>query len=235
MKQLLVRGAFVGESRAEIPVTEPIRHRLRKVLRLRAGATLKVADGIGRWRQCRWDGRALVADGELQANTSPGPPLTIAVGLLKGPRWQILLEKVTETGADRVVPLVLEHCVVQPRADKRERQVQRWQTIVDEAFEQCGRSRVPAVLAPIDLMQLCTTLKGALWFADERAERGDRFEPAPEPVTIAIGPEGGWSESERQRLAQAGARSLWLGPSVLRAETAAIVATALFEQVRQTS
>ena len=246
MKQLWLEGPWLGE---ELPVDSATRHRLRKVLRLRAGAKLTIADGAGTRQQCEWTGQQLRCLSVPETTAAPRAPITVALGILKGPRWQIALEKLTELGVDRIVPLELSHCVASIAAKQREAKTDKWRAVTCEAFEQCGRAYLPAIAAPVTLSQLLTgsqaEIGGApanagravtLLFGDSDRRQGagrlPSLAPLRGPVTIVIGPEGGLAKSEVEQLRAAGAIGMSLGPHVLRAETAAIAAMAVLATLR---
>lgn len=257
MKQLLLRTDL---SAPKIDVDKSTKHRLRKVLRLRAGAQITLADGTGRQRTGVWQGDFFEANGAVSNRSSETMRVTLAAGLLKGPRWQHLLEKCTEVGVDAIVPLRLDHCVATPKGDKDTAKVARWQAMVDEAFEQCGRVAVPTVSAPQTLGNWLSSNRDLLVvYGDESARTDDRASDASNGgvsnsvasdierrslqsiiaagntnhVAIVIGPEGGLSRDEVAALAAAGAQPISLSRNVLRAETAAIVATALVKEYAQ--
>jgi 16S rRNA (uracil1498-N3)-methyltransferase len=223
-----------GPIPAELDVDREVRHRLERVLRLPLGSLLTLADGTGRRVQVRWHGAHFrVEAAPTQAQARP-THIELAVGLIKGERWDWLIEKATEVGVDRIVPLQLEHCVVRVDAAKAVDKTARWQAIATEAFEQCGRDRLPEVSAPQRLEAWLDTLAGVtLAVCDERGAPTPLLALAgkhPQRLVILVGPEGGLTESERQRVLAAGAVPVTLGRDVLRAETAALVAVALARQ-----
>ncbi len=235
MKQLLVHSDLTA---TEIAVDDETRHRLRKVLRLRAGAEIVVADGRGGRRLCRWDGRALVGLQQTQRSTPPKPNIVVAAGLLKGPRWQLLLEKCTEVGADMIVPLQLEHCVVKASGKRRTEKMARWQATIDEAFEQSGRSQLPTLTEPITLGDWLRQhhARPLLYGAplSPNAIQDTLRQDESETLAMVIGPEGGLSGREVTMLSDAQAVAIGLSTNVLRAETAAIVGTAMLANWRRT-
>jgi 16S rRNA (uracil1498-N3)-methyltransferase len=224
MKQLHL--ALPPTPGATLPVPPDVRQRLERVLRLRPGAPLLLADGAGRRLPVRWQVTTFEAVGPLELAPPPARPVTLAIGLLKGERWDWLLEKATELGVDVIAPLELDHCVA--RADARKHA--RWQAVVAEAFEQCGRPHLPAVLPPQPLPRWLAGLGTAsVWWADERQPPpavAQGLTTAPSAIAVVVGPEGGLSAAERALLATRGA-PISLAPHVLRAETAGMVAVTL--------
>lgn len=215
-----------------LPVANDVRHRLERVLRLPRGATLTLADGHGRTQQVRWEGQQFVAIAEVLVRPLDRPWLELGAGVLKGERWEWLVEKCSEVGVQRIVPLHLDHGVVRIDPGKAADKVARWQAIASEAFEQCGRADLPEVAALSTLSAwLATCGDKTLCVCDERgsalALTAAVVQGGQRPVALLIGPEGGLSQAERAQAEAAGAVRVTLGGDVLRAETAAIVAVAM--------
>ncbi len=152
---------------------------------------------------------------------SPDPPLTVAFALVKGERPELVVQKLTELGVDRIVPFVAERSVVRWDAAKAARQGERWHEIARQAAMQCRRTTLPAV-DPLATFAVVAALPGAAR-ADVTGEP-----PTLDRPTILIGPEGGWSRGEVDNALP----SVQLGSTVLRAETAAITAGAIFAALR---
>jgi len=195
-------------------------HHLARVLRLRPGDELTAGDGAGRWRRCRF-GAPLEPAGVIETDEAARPEITIAFALVKGERPEWVVQKLTEIGVDRIVPFVAERSVVRWDEDKAPRNHARLLLVAREAAMQSRRSWLPA-LEPIAAFDELAGRPGAALT--------DRGGPPPTlalPVLL-IGPEGGWSEEERQEnLPRVG-----LGPTVLRSETAALVAGAALCGIR---
>ena len=202
---------------------DPDRHHLERVLRLRAGETVTVSDGRGRWRTCRFaTGAGLDIDGPVLAAPEPAPQLTIAFALVKGERPEWVVQKLTEVGVDRIVPFVAERSVVRWQRAKAERNHDRLQQIAREAAMQSRRVWLPAV-EPVTTFDDLAVKPGTAM-----AERGGP-PPSLDNLTVLVGPEGGWSDAERGR----GLPTAGLGGTVLRAETAAIAAGVLLAAARE--
>ena len=190
------------------------RHHLERVLRLRAGDELTVSDGAGRWRRCRF-GAQLEAVGPIETDAAAEPEITIGFALVKGDRNEWIVQKLTELGVDRIVPFRADRSVVQWDDTKRARQHERLQTVAREAAMQSRRAFLPTVEPLGTFADLAARPGVAL------TERGGRPPSLARPVAL-VGPEGGWSDRELA----AGMPQMGLGPTVLRAETAAISAAA---------
>ena len=211
---------LVADVAAPVP-DDATAHHLRRVLRLRDGEVVTVTDGAGRWRPCRLSGdRARGLTASRPRSIRRPRPVTIAVAPPKGERLEWLVQKCTEVGVDQLVLLVAERSVVRWDADRAARQLERLRRIAAEAAMQtppgvaAERHRVPC------RRRRCCRRAVA-------AEPGGR-PLGPADTIVAIGPEGGWSPAE---LAAAADR-VSLGDTVLRVETAAVVAATLLRATR---
>ena len=224
MRRLCVPGARL-ERGAALRLEVAQSHRLRSVLRLRPGDGLAVFDGSGE----EWE--ATVADVAAEGVTlrigeqrDPLPEPAVAVTLLcafpRGQRGDWIVEKATELGAAAITPLASERAVLQPG----EGRIERWRRIAIEAAEQCGRASLPAFgeEPPAGALRLIADPGAARTVAEALAG----VAPPPTAVAIYVGPEGGWTPEERERLIEGGALPVSLGPRSLRVETAAIVTLA---------
>ncbi len=188
-------------------------HHLRKVLRARVGEEVVVTDGRGRWSMC------VVAEHELDRVSDvyldePTPPTTLYLAALKVDHANWAVAKATEVGVSRVVPLVTQRAVAKFSSDVSDKTLARWRRITREAQGQCRRTYDVAIDEPMKVLDVpedvaVADLEGA---GDWRGVRA-----------VAVGPEGGWDEGEWD----ASRRRVGLGPTVLRAETAGVIAAAL--------
>lgn len=152
--------------------------------------------------------------------------VTIAMALIRKEKFELVLQKAAELGAVRVVPFESSRCVVHSKKEKAARQKQRWQDILKESSQQCKRNNIPVLTDVIPFSQLHSVKSEINVAAYENAYGkslflSDVIHPSSS-VTIAIGPEGGFSEREMDELNQMGYQSITLGSRILRAETAAI-------------
>jgi 16S rRNA (uracil1498-N3)-methyltransferase len=212
---------FVADLASPRLTAEDDRH-LHRSLRLPPGSAVTVGDGAGRWRPCRLTGGPELDDvGDVVVDPEPAPSLTVAFALVKGERPELVVQKLTELGVDRIVPFHAERSVVRWEPAKADRQVERLQTIARLASMQCRRTRVPTV-APVADFAAVAALPGAS-LADGAGEP-----PSLSVRTVLVGPEGGWSPAERGF----GLPLVRLGAHTLRSETAAITAGALLVAIR---
>lgn len=224
---------------AQVLVTDPDaplladadRHHLARVLRLRPGEAVVATDGRGRWRRCRYGEGELVPDGPLEEEPAPYPALTVAFAPVKGDRPEWAVQKLTELGVDRIVPLVTERSVVRWTGDRRAHAVERLRKVAAEAAAQSRRVWLPEVTDIQTLAELAelTALAGPGEPAGRAAVPALALaQPGGPPLSatttaVAVGPEGGWTPAEMG----GGLPTVGLGPNVLRAETAAVALAVL--------
>jgi len=225
---------FVADPGSPVVEAADARH-LLDVLRLRPGEPVIAADGAGAWVPCRVAGETtgrggrsepesvLVPDGDLVRGPAPSPTITVAFAPVKGDRPEWVVQKLTELGVDRIVPVRAHRSVVRWEGDRAERAATRLRRVAVEAAAQSRRLYVPEVLPVTPLADLAALTGDAPVLAHPGGTP-----PTLDHRVVAIGPEGGWDETE-----VAGAAGLvGLGPTVLRAETAAVAAGTLLCALR---
>jgi len=225
---------------------EEARH-LRDVLRLGRGDEVFVFDGEGREFRCvveetLRDRATLKVGGEVEpARAESTLGLTLAVALLKGEKFDWVVQKATELGATRIVPVVTKLADVRLRDEADgARRVTRFQRIALEACKQSGRARVPQIDAPLAFKELVENKSsGSNEWRVMFAERGGAglsetvktFKVRPGMVTALVGSEGGWTDEEIAQARDAGWSVVTIGGRTLRAETAAIAVTTLLQHL----
>lgn len=206
-------------------------HYLGKVMRVAPGDAVMLCDNAtGEWlaRVVEAGRRAIVVEVERQTRPRESvPDFWLCAALIKKPNFDLVLEKATELGAARIVPVVTRRCV----ADKLN--PERAATIVTEAAEQCARTALPAIAEAIRLDHLLRDWppERTLFFADENGGEpaADAFALQRGPAALLIGPEGGFDDAERAAIrAHPAAIAVTLGPRILRAETAALAGLGLW-------
>lgn len=196
-------------------------HHLARVLRLRAGESVSVSDGQGRWRSCRFvSADVLEPDTEIETVDRAAPEITIGFALPKGDRPEWIVQKLTEIGVDHVIVLHAERSVVRWEPDRAERNIAKLVKVAREASMQSRRVWLPTVSGPLRADQVI-------------GETVSLAEPDGDALTLAattvlIGPEGGWTPNELGLTAS----HVSLGTSILRVETAALVAAANLSALR---
>jgi 16S rRNA (uracil1498-N3)-methyltransferase len=203
-------------------------HHLARVRRLRAGEIVTAADGYGRWRPYTVAGVdsgvvALHATADFAHEAHLVPTLTIAFALTKGERPELAVQKLTELGADEIVLVRSARSIVRWDSDREDHAIERFRRVAREAGAQCRRARLPLIDGPVPVAELVG--RPGLVLADHDGVGPDELpEPPGGTWVVAIGPEGGFDETELA--AFAGVPRLAIGSFVLRAETAAIASAA---------
>jgi 16S rRNA (uracil1498-N3)-methyltransferase len=203
-------------------------HHLQRARRVRAGETVTVADGYGRWRAYEVDSAAagavdLVATSLVAHEPWLSPRLTVACSLTKGQKPELAVQKLTELGVDRIMLLDAARSVVQWDDAKIATAFTRFERVAREAAMQSRRARVPVVEGPLDPTDLCRF--PGLVVAGPDGVPADSLAPPPDGEwVVAVGPEGGFDDDELRDFGSA--PRLAVGPFVLRAETAAIAVAA---------
>jgi 16S rRNA (uracil1498-N3)-methyltransferase len=231
--QTLVCGKGVG-------LPEQAGLHLTRVLRLDVGATIALFDGTGGEYQgtLERDGKRWWAKVGAHDPVERESPLRITLlqGVARGERMDFIVQKSTELGVARIVPVLAERSLVKVDAAQRARKREHWQSIAISACEQCGRNRVPEVAEPVGIGDAVRALApdGARYLLAAGASvtlvdatRRD----AGKPVTLLIGPEGGLADTERQFAAAHEFTACSMGPRILRTETAGLAALAIMQTV----
>jgi 16S rRNA (uracil1498-N3)-methyltransferase len=209
-----------------------------RVLRLRVGEALTLFNGSGGEYAASIEqsqgGRVAVAIGEPRAIERESPlALTLAQGVSRGERMDLVVQKATELGVSGVVPVLSERSVVRLTAQQAERRLNHWRAIAVAACEQSGRNRLPAIASPVPLKDfLRTNTDGSMRLLLSPAATATLADlpRLVSAVTVLIGPEGGLAQAEQDASVAAGFKPVRLGPRVLRTETAAITALALLQR-----
>lgn len=212
------------------------RHLVR-VLRMGAGDRLVLFDGRGQEVEATLVSagprQAVLALGARRSATAgSGPPLTLLFGLARGERVELIVQKATELGATRLVPVL----AARSRSGQRP-QPERWERIAREAARQCGRADVPELAAAVATGEAVAAapadaVKVVLWEEAAEAPPLRRVVPDPPmPLALLVGPEGGLTPEEVATARASGFQVATLGPRVLRAETAAIAAVAIAQSL----
>ena len=211
---------------------------LVRVLRLERGHPLRLFNGDGdeyageiaslakRGVTARVGAAAESADRESPLR------ITLAQGIARGEKMDWILQKATELGVARIVPLVTDRTEVKLDAERAERRLAHWHAVLGAACEQCGRNRLPELDEPIRLADWAAQpAAGELRLAlDPSGSMNLRaLSPTMSRMTLVVGPEGGLSEHDLDTLAQAGFAGLRLGPRILRTETAGLAALAALQ------
>jgi 16S rRNA (uracil1498-N3)-methyltransferase len=224
-------SAFNFTKRTITLTADEARH-LREVLRLKPGDEVSVFDGVGKEFRARVaQARREFAELNLAEEIQPARPesplqITLAVALLKGEKFDLVVQKATELGVYKLAPLMTRFADIKLRDENdASKRVARWQRIALEAAKQCGRAVVPEVSLPVALTAVLDA--SCVLFSEKDGQELTRIDT--DKVTAIVGSEGGWSDEELDQARAAGAQIVTLGGRILRAETAAITAAALLQ------
>lgn len=247
-----VRGAatcqvFVDEPNDPILSREDFHH-LTHVLRMQPGESIIASDGAGRWIQCRLASgniecsNALEVVGEIQLESKRQPVLTVGFAPVKGNRPELVVQKLTELGIDRIVPLRTQRSVVRWDGDRAARGIDKLRRISRAAAAQSRQVWLPEITDIVGLEDFRTLLEMTAPQDVDGSIESSTVSFSNEPVlaqiggppltplitTVAVGPEGGWGPSDLAL----GYQTCGLGSSVLRSETGAIAAGVLMSAFR---
>jgi 16S rRNA (uracil1498-N3)-methyltransferase len=232
--RVFVEEALTTDAHREID--GPAANHIARVLRLEAGDAITAFDGRGGEYEARIDAirkdRVFLSVGAHRAIERESPlPITLAQGISRGERMDLVVQKATELGVRRIVPLLTERSVVRLDAKQSEAKRRHWRAIVVAACEQCGRNTLPEVALPQRLEALLGASDAALQrlVLSPLGERRLSELSCDGPLLILIGPEGGLSDAELTVARNAGFRAIRLGPRILRTETAALAALAAMQ------
>lgn len=235
-KRFFVDGAHAAGDVVGLPERDA--RKIVRVLRLGAGDAIEAIDAAGRSFEAR-----LEVEGERvrAALISERPPaghprlrVDLAQAVPKGAKMDFVIEKATELGAAAILPFSSERTVAHGVGEAK---IERWRRLARSAAQQCERREVPEIEEPIPFEALLQRFQryDAVLFAWEGAARTPAVRRLPELLAPAktalavVGPEGGFTPQEAQAAAAHGAHALWLGPRILRTETAGLVLLALAE------
>lgn len=216
-----------------IYITGADAHHIARSLRMRPGERLTVCDTRGVDCECEIDSVADEAVGlrvlsRRESNTEPTCSVTLYQGYPKGDKLETVIEKAVELGAARIVPVLTERSIARPDDKSAARKLERWQRRALEAAKQCGRGRIPEVEPLCSFGEMCTRLSAhsLSLFCYELGGRPLRetVKADSRDVAVFIGPEGGISAEEAERLLAAGCVPATLGRRILRTETAPLAA-----------
>ena len=207
---------------------------LRDVLRLKPGDEVYVFDGLGHeFRSTVSNIRRDVAELRIETEVEPAKPeshlqLNLGVALLKGEKFDLVVQKATELGVTKITPLITRYADIHLRdASDATKRVARWQRIALEAAKQSGRAFVPEISLPVAFDKLEVEGDGVM-FSERDGESIENL-PGASSITALVGSEGGWADEEIETARARGFHVLTLGGRILRAETAAIAVTVLMQ------
>ena len=222
-------------------------HHLTRVLRLSEGGHVFVLNGEGREWECEIikagkNSVELTIRRELLNPVESPLDLTLAQALIKGDKFDLVVQKSVEMGVTRIIPLITEHCEIRRAEEKIEHRLQRWRRIAMEAVKQCGRRKLPEITEPLRFDKFCEVAGEHNLIFNEKGGRtlreisaqlngGNGVNGQVNRLTLCVAPEGGWSEAEIEMAEANKFLFAHLGPRILRTETAAIAAVAISQHL----
>lgn len=208
-------------------------HHLAVVLRARAGDPLVIFDGQGH------EGRAVILDankaqamvevGAIETITRESPlAITVVQALCTGDKMDWVVQKSTELGAARIIPVAASRSVLKLDTTRAQKRIEHWSAIAQSAAAQCGRTMVPEITSVMSFAEVMLdwasqTNPKTGWLLDPFADNRLSEAPMSGAVTLMIGPEAGWTDEEEALAKSAGIKGVQVGPRILRTETAAAV------------
>lgn len=230
---MLPRILFPGLAPGRLTLDAASSHHLAVVLRARTGDPLVIFDGQGREGQAVLvnadKAEAVVEVGTIQTITRESPlRITVVQALCTGDKMDWVVQKSTELGAARIIPVAASRSVVKLDAARAEKRREHWSAIARSAAAQCGRTVVPEITFVMSFADAISDWASQAnpktgWLLDPFAE--DRLSNAAlhGAVTLMIGPEAGWTDEEERLAKSSGMKGVQVGPRILRTETAAAV------------
>ncbi|MDO9105521.1 MAG: 16S rRNA (uracil(1498)-N(3))-methyltransferase [Methylovulum sp.] len=207
-------------------------HYVRSVLRLKKDDAVILFNGDGGDYACRVDEvsrkTVRIAVGQRQERSVESPLLlSLGLGISRGDRMDISVQKAVELGVQHITPLITERCVVQFKGETKPQRWQHWQKIVQHAAEQSGRTVLPELTAIEPIQSWVSSQQGLRVFLDPYAQTSlAELRPIAMQVCLLTGPEGGFADHERDIAKAAGFIPVRLGSRILRTETASLAALA---------
>ncbi len=237
MNRFFVLPEAIDGTTVHIP--EEISAQIRKVLRLKEGTAVQFLDNRGGLYECNihyLDPKNLTAE-IIQKRVAEGEPVccvSLYIGLTQREKFEWILQKCTEAGVGRIIPIITERSLIRKPSDVTGKQ-ERWEKILKEAAEQCGRGRIPTLSPAENFNQALRSGIDAdkalfCWENEKQTSLRSTLSPIRNSVrnlSIMIGPEGGFSEEESASALSAGWLPVTLGKRIYRMETAAVASVIL--------
>lgn len=229
MQQVFIKEQV--EVNQYVALDEKQSHHLLHVLRMKKDTCFRVVDGAGNRYMASLQIIEKEAwakiDQKIEESAERKVKVTLLMGLIKKDKWDFCVQKSTELGVNRIVPFESKRTIVKASEEKGDKKVQRWNKIAMEAAQQCKRDVVPEIEMPLSLKEACVQYQSDLNLVayesmmENSALIRDVVKDA-QSITVVIGPEGGFDESEIEFLKEKGYCCITLGKRILRAETAAL-------------
>tara|TARA_B100002051_G_scaffold74714_2_gene71268 strand:- start:5832 stop:6572 length:741 start_codon:yes stop_codon:yes gene_type:complete len=225
----------IDKSKSHLEIAGEQSHYVTRVLRLQKGDRMILFDGSGsEWKAKIIDTKRnrLLLELEERATPDRESPinLTLIQSISRSQRMDLVMQKSTELGVTRIVPVFSTNTIVKIKEDKIEKKINHWRNILISASEQSGRTKIPDLISPIQLEIECLKrYKSDLSIFYDTTGKESYDANKPKDITAVIGPEGGFTEDEKQMAIDAGYMVMQSGPRLLRTETAPIMALSILQ------
>ena len=225
----------IDKSKSHLEIAGEQSHYVTRVLRLQTGDRMILFDGSGsEWKAKIIDTKRnrLLLELEERATPDRESPinLTLIQSISRSQRMDLVMQKSTELGVTRIVPVFSTNTIVKMKEDKIEKKINHWRNILISASEQSGRTKIPDLISPIQLEIECLKrYKSDLSIFYDTTGKDSYDANNPKDITAVIGPEGGFTEDEKQIAIDAGYMVMQSGPRLLRTETAPIMALSILQ------
>ena len=230
MHRLLVDTRLLD---AESPLLPKDAERHLKVLRPKSGEEIELFDGKGNWRVYAWR-NGLTASSAIRSLPRTSARLTLFACVTKGSRWDWTIEKATELGVTRIVPVISDRTIVRLPKDEREAKRERWTRIAEDAARQSDAKWLPEICTAVDFADALPLVRDTRCFvgaltnppSPSLSAAVEKISEGAEDLAVFVGPEGDFTPDELSALIDV-ATPTSFGPTILRAETAAIFAVSV--------
>lgn len=238
MRRFFIEKGAISD--ADAVISGELFHHIARVLRMQPGDRLILMDEEG------WEHQGLIKEigsdklivgleGSTLRKTGEHPRITLCQGLPKGDKLELIIQKCTELGLDRLIPFTSGRTVPKLDQEREQKRLERWRRIAREASQQAGRPTVPEIasVTPLDRMldTVDAEVKLLLWEGEQTRRLKEVMAALPKPrqVAVIVGPEGGLSREEAELAERRGFVPVTLGDRILRTETAGIAITAILQ------
>lgn len=238
MRRFFIEKGAVADAR--VVISGELHHHIARVLRMQAGDRLILVDEEG------WEHQGLIkeigsdklivgVEGSTLRETGDQPRIILCQGLPKGDKLELIIQKCTELGLDRLVPFTSGRTVPKLDEERESKRLERWRRIAREASQQANRTTVPEITSVMAFDRMLEAVDAEVRLLLWEGERTRRLKgvmtelPKPRQVAVIVGPEGGLSREEAELAERRGFVPVTLGDRILRTETAGIAITAILQ------
>ena len=217
----------------KVTLSDALLKHVKKVLRLQSGSELQLFNGSGEVADVLLQEHDQVEIIRVVSHPQPACRMTLIQGVPKGDKLELILQKGTELGVNHFLLVQMERSVGQVKTERKEKRLERWQKIVQEAARQCKQYHLPTLMVIDSLAEALAVVKAdekLLLWEESRVPLEEALpQVSPQSIAVLIGPEGGVSTREAAAAEQAGYKSVGLGPRILRTETAGLAIMSILQ------